>query len=132
MQPSMATSERFYSATSIVDGKEQGQTLVPGVVDWAGIGDTYFAMAAIPAQPTQGLEYHASKYEVEINPVYTGLFSWVTRNPETKQIRHLITAYVPIPADGSTNKIYTGTKDYFVLIEYNKILTEDSRKNDRY
>ncbi len=43
-------SERFYGAT-IVDGKESGQTNVPGTVDWAGIGDTYFAMAVIPSQP---------------------------------------------------------------------------------
>jgi YidC/Oxa1 family membrane protein insertase len=117
-------SQRFHG-TSIIDGKEQGQTSVPGNVDWAGIGDTYFAMAAIPAQPTQGLEYRASKYEVEINPVYTGLFSWITRRPETKQVRHLLTAYVPIAADGSTTKIYTGTKDYFVLNQYNKILSEN-------
>ncbi len=116
-------NQRFYSSY-IVDGKDQGQTGVPGNVDWAGIGDTYFAMAAIPAQPAAGLEYHASKYEVEINPVYTGIFGWIMRNPETKQVRHLLTAYVPITADGSTTRIYTGTKDYFVLSQYNKTLTE--------
>ncbi len=70
------------------------------------------------------MEFRASKYDVEIDPVYTGLFSWVTRRPETKQTRHLITAYVPIVADGSSTKIYTGTKDYFVLNQYNGILTE--------
>ncbi len=116
-------NERFYSA-SIVDGKEQGLTAVPGNVDWAGVGDTYFAMAAIPAQPIQGLEFHASKYEVEINPVYNSIFGWITRSPYTKQTRHLLSAFVPVTADGSTTKIYTGTKDYFVLSQYNGVLSE--------
>jgi YidC/Oxa1 family membrane protein insertase len=117
-------SERFHSS-SIVDDKNKGVQQVPGTVDWAGVGDTYFAMAAIPAQPTEGLEYHATQYEVEIDPVYSSIFKWITRNPETKQIRYLLSAYVPIPADGSTNKIYTGTKDSFVLSEYNEILTSE-------
>ena len=30
-----------------------------GNVDWAGVGDAYFAMAAVPATPAQGLEYRA-------------------------------------------------------------------------
>ncbi len=117
------SSQRFHGST-VVDGKEQGQQTVPGTVDWAGIGDTYFAMAAIPSQPGQGLEFRASKFEVEIDPVYTGLFSWITRNPEKKQVRHLITAYVPISADGAPTRVYTGTKDYFVLNQYNGILTQ--------
>lgn len=117
------SSERFHG-TTIVDDQETGVTQVPGSVDWAGVGDTYFAMAAIPSQPGQGLEYRASKYEVEINPVFTGIFSWITRNPETKQTRHLISAFVPVLADGASTKIYTGTKDYFVLSAYNKKITD--------
>ena len=62
----------------------------------------------------QGLNIDASKYEVEIEPFMT-VFSVGLRNPTTSETRHLMTAYVPVNADGSTTKIYTGTKDYFIL-----------------
>ncbi len=117
-------SERIHSASMIEGEKDAGNQNVAGEVDWAGVGDTYFAMAAIPARRTQGLEYHTTKYEVETEPYFDGIISWITRSPTTKQIRHRLTAYVPIVADGSTNKVYTGTKDYFVLSEYNNILTQ--------
>lgn len=105
------------------DANNQSLLAVPGTVDWAGVGDAYFAMAAIPAVQTQGLEYHASKYEVQTQPYYDGIFSWITRREKTSEMRHLVTAYVPINADGSVTKIYTGTKDYFALNDYNDILT---------
>ncbi len=111
-------------AASITDkGEDAGRLVINGETNWAGVGDAYFAMAAIPAQKTNGLEYRASKYEVVTKPFYDGIFSWILRTPTTKETRHLLTAYVPIVADGSTNKIYTGTKDYFVLNQYNEILT---------
>ena len=81
-------------------------------------------MAAIPATQTNGLEFHASKYEVQTQPYYDGIFSWILRNEKTSETRHLVTASVPVNADGSTTKIYTGTKDYFALNEYNEILTQ--------
>ena len=93
-----------------------------GAVDWAGVGDTYFAMAAVPAQPLQGLEYRATKYEVPTAPFYDGIIAWITRNQSTKLTRHLVSAYVPITADGSVTKIYTGSKDYFTLAQYNESL----------
>ncbi len=105
------------------DANNQSSLAVPGTVDWAGIGDAYFAMAAIPAAQTQGLEYHASRYEVQTQPYYDGIFSWITRSEKTSETRHLVTAHVPISADGSVTKIYTGTKDYFALNDYNDILT---------
>ena len=91
-------------------------------MDWAGVGDTYFAMAAVPAKQLQGLEYRASKYEVATEPFYDGIISWITRNQSTKLTKHLVTAYVPITTDGSVTKIYTGSKDYFTLAEYNENL----------
>ncbi|MEP6902047.1 MAG: membrane protein insertase YidC, partial [Actinomycetota bacterium] len=95
-----------------------------GAVDWGGVADAYFAMVAVPAQQTQGLEYRAYKYEFPVAPYYDGIISWVTRNQKTTETRHLVTAYVPINVDGSTTKIYAGTKDYFALSEYNKTLSE--------
>jgi YidC/Oxa1 family membrane protein insertase len=97
-----------------------------GNVSWAGVADAYFAMTAIPAAPMSGLEYHASKYDVEIEPFYDGFFSWVLRRPKTSETRHLVTAYVPISSDGATTKIYTGTKDYFALADYDKNLTAET------
>lgn len=96
-----------------------------GSISWAGVADAYFAMTAIPTAPVQGLEYRASKYEVQTEPFYDGVFSWITRNPKTSEIRHLVTAYVPVSADGSTTKIYTGTKDYFALNAYDKNLSNE-------
>lgn len=86
-----------------------------GTVDWAGVGDAYFAMAAIPATPAQGVEYKASRYDVETRPFYESIFQWVLRNEKTTETRHLVTVLLPIAADGSVNKIFTGTKDYFLL-----------------
>lgn len=117
-------AQRHQGASIIPSEKSEGNLLINGDMDWAGIGDAYFAMAAIPATQTSGLEYRATKYEVETEPFYNGIISWITRQATTKETRHLLTAYVPITADGSTNKIFTGTKDYFVLNQYSDGLTK--------
>ena len=44
-----------------------------GDVDWAGTGDAYFAMAAIPAQKMQRSRISRSKYEVETDRFLTEL-----------------------------------------------------------
>jgi YidC/Oxa1 family membrane protein insertase len=111
--------------------KENSSLAVNGDVDWAGVGDAYFAMAVIPAQKANGLEFRSSKYEVPVAPFYDGIIATITRSQTTKETRHLLTAYVPISADDSTNKIYTGAKDYFLLSEYNDILSRSlGRKID--
>ena len=97
------------------DANNNASLTVPGNVDWAGVSDSYFAMAAVPAAAKPGLEIKASKYEVQTEPFFYSIFSWVIRNPETKESRHLVTAHVPINADGSVNRIFTGSKDYFLL-----------------
>ena len=99
------------------DANNQASLSDSGMVDWAGVGDAYFAMTAIPAAPQQGLEYRAFKYDVQTQPFYDSIFSWVIRSPKTSETRHLVTAYLPIPADGSINKIFTGAKDYSLLSE---------------
>ncbi len=95
---------------------------MPGAVDWAGIGDTYFAMAAIPATPTNGLEFHGVKLEKDVEPYYDGIISWITGSKKSKVTLHRVTAHVPVNLDGSTTKIYTGTKDYFTLSNYEEKL----------
>ncbi len=116
--------EREYAASIIESGKETGKVTIDGEMDWAGIGDTYFAMAAIPSQKTSGLEFTSEKFEVKTAPHYDGIIAWITRSQTSKSTKHLMTAYVPIPTDGSPSRIYTGTKDYFVLTDYNKRLSE--------
>lgn len=80
-----------------------------GFLDWAGVGDTYFAMIAVP--PTKdnvNLEYRATKYEHPIEDAQN-----------SKETRYLITAYVPIPVNGSPNnpptRLYVGPKDHYLL-----------------
>jgi YidC/Oxa1 family membrane protein insertase len=106
---------RYQGASFKFEPDNKGVMAAPGNVDWAGVGDAYFAMAAVPAQPVKGLEYRAEKYEFPVEPYHDGIISWVTGNAKTSETRHLITAYLPIAADGSVTKVYTGPKDYFAL-----------------
>lgn len=123
----IARHQGYYSFEYDANGKA---TLpVPGVVDWAGVGDAYFAMAAIPATQTQGLELRAEKYEVETDPYFTSIFQWIMRSSQTKETRHLVTAYLPITADGSVNRVFTGTKDYFLLSNLDKPITDQVGRN---
>jgi YidC/Oxa1 family membrane protein insertase len=97
------------------DANNQATLTDNGPIDWVGMSDAYFGMAAIPATPLQTVEYRASKYDVPIAPVYENIFRWVIRSPKTTETRHLVTAYMPVATDGSVTQIYTGTKDYFLL-----------------
>ena len=73
-----------------------------GPVDWAGVGDTYFAMVAVPLKPTEGLEYRTVAYEHKPQ----------SGSPEK---RYLITGFVPVPTDGTHTLIYSGPKDHYLL-----------------
>src|SRR5829696_7382824 len=81
-----------------------------GPMDWAGVADTYFAMVAVPSKRTEGLEYRTISYE---------------HKPEkgTPEKRFLITAFVPIPSDGSRTVIYSGPKDHYLLTEGSQDIT---------
>jgi YidC/Oxa1 family membrane protein insertase len=107
------------------DSNRRGVLPEPGVLDWAGVGDAYFAMVAIPATRTQGLEYEAFSYDVETKPFFSGIFSWIFRSETTSETRHMVTSFVPVTSDGTTTKIFTGTKDYFLLTSLNSALTND-------
>ena len=104
-----------YQGASFKFDNDQGSMPAPGKVDWAGVGDAYFAMVAVPSTQTEGLTYQASKYEFPMEPYHDGIMSWITGNVKTSETRHLITASVPVAADGSVTRIYTGPKDYFAL-----------------
>jgi YidC/Oxa1 family membrane protein insertase len=80
-----------------------------GLVDWAGVGDTYFAMVAIPQEKKEGLEYRTAMIErsVEVN------------GKQSKQAGYLITAHVPISTEGVPTVLYVGPKDHYLLNEAN-------------
>src|SRR5205085_379277 len=98
---------QFFPGKSIHDTKEHpDQQSVNGTIDWAGIGDTYFAMLAIPPKMTQGLEFHTSRYEHD--------------DGGKKEERFLITSLLAVPADGSPTRIYVGPKDIYLLDDASK------------
>jgi YidC/Oxa1 family membrane protein insertase len=75
---------------------------------WAGVADTYFAMLAIPAAATSGIEYKVSHlYQHEHNG--------------TKETRYLLTAHVPV-GEGKPAKLFVGPKDISVLEQTDKDL----------
>ncbi|MBV9240776.1 MAG: membrane protein insertase YidC [Acidobacteria bacterium] len=106
---------RHLGASLTYDANGNAVLAENGNIDWAGVGDAYFSMAAVPQTAGQGLEYRASKYDVQTAPFYTSVFKWVIRSSETTETRHLITAFLPIASDGSVTKVFTGPKDYFLL-----------------
>ena len=83
------------------NGETSDSQTVSGPVEWAGVVDTYFGMVAIPPKPVEGLAFRTLKYEHEVNG--------------TKEERFLITAYLPIPSDGSITRLYVGPKDHYLL-----------------
>lgn len=99
---SVAGKIERHAPNAINENKSSPDHLVlPGVVDWAGVGDTYFAMAAIPARPLEGLEYFSAAYE------------W--KNGAKPEKRYLLRGLVPVTADGSRTIVYVGPKDHYLL-----------------
>ena len=86
-----------------------------GPMDWAGVADTYFAMVAVPPKQTDGLEYRTVAYE---------------HKPEgaAAEKRFLITAWVPIPADGSRTLIYSGPKDHYLLTHSSQEISQSLQR----
>jgi len=95
------SSQLFYGTSIHGNEGSQDRQVAGGTVDWAGVGDTYFAMVAIPPKPTEGLEFRTAKYEHEAEG--------------NKEERFLLTAYVNVPADGSLTRLYVGPKDHDLL-----------------
>lgn len=101
-----AGTSRPYAATVHKNKETPDRLNVSGPVDWAAVGDTYFAMVAVPSRPTQGLEYRTTKYEQEVDG--------------KKEERFLITGLLSIPADGTRTRIYVGPKDHYLLDSVSK------------
>jgi YidC/Oxa1 family membrane protein insertase len=84
-----------------INHKNGDRLTMNGPVDWAGVGDTYFAMIAVPAKKSEGLEFRTTQFDYQGNG-----------KPES---RYLVSALIPVPADGSPTRIYTGPKDHYLL-----------------
>jgi len=95
------SSQLFYGTSIHGNEGSPDRQVVGGTVDWAGVGDTYFAMVAIPPKPTEGLEFRTVKYQHEADG--------------NKEERFLLTAYVNVPAEGSLTRLYVGPKDHDLL-----------------
>ena len=94
--------QRHVAAKINSDSSSPDRLVLNGPMDWAGVADTYFAMVAIPPQRENGVEYRTVSYEYK-------------PNNGTAEKRFLITAFVPVRADGSRTVIYAGPKDHYLL-----------------
>ncbi len=93
--------ERHPAAGINTNKNSPDHLVLNGPVDWAGVGDTYFAMVAVPDKRTDGLEYRTVQYDYQANGKL--------------EKRYLVTAFVPIGADGTHTIIYAGPKDHYLL-----------------
>ena len=98
------TLERHPPAGINGNSSSPDRLVLNGSMDWAGVADTYFGMVAVPDKKTEGLEYRTTAYEHK-------------HNGGSPEKRFLITAYVPIAADGSRTIIYAGPKDHDLLTQ---------------
>jgi YidC/Oxa1 family membrane protein insertase len=95
------SAQIFYGASVHTNEGSPDRQVVGGTIDWAAVGDTYFAMAAVPSKPSDSLELRTAKYEHDANG--------------SKEERYLITALLNVPADGTTTRLFVGPKDHNIL-----------------
>jgi YidC/Oxa1 family membrane protein insertase len=95
------SAQIFYGASVHDNEGSPGRQVIGGTIDWAAVGDTYFAMAAVPPKPSDSFELRTAKYEQDANG--------------SKEERFLITALLNVPADGSTTRLFVGPKDHNIL-----------------
>src|SRR6201991_775907 len=103
--------ERHLAASINGNSKSPDRLVLNGPVDWAGVADTYFAMVAVPPKKSEGLEYHTVAYEHKPNG--GAAEKW-----------YLVTALVPVPADGSNTVIYAGPKDHYLLTSASDLVSK--------
>lgn len=103
--------ERHLAASINGNSKSPDRLVLNGPVDWAGVADTYFAMVAVPPKKTEGLEYYTVAYEHK-------------PNGRAAEKWYLITALVPVPADGSNTVIYAGPKDHYLLTAASELVSK--------
>ena len=103
--------QRHLAASINGNSSSPDHLVLPGPTDWAGVADTYFAMVAVPPKEVEGLEYRTVAYEHKPNG--GAAEKW-----------YLITAFVPVPADGSPIVIYSGPKDHYLLTGASELVSK--------
>jgi YidC/Oxa1 family membrane protein insertase len=93
--------ERHPAAGINTNKNSPDRLVLAGPVDWAGVGDTYFAMVAVPDRRSDGLEYRTIQYDYKANG--------------KAEKRYLVTGLLPVGAAGSHTIIYVGPKDHYLL-----------------
>ncbi len=107
--------ERHAAAAINANKTSPDRLSLTGPVDWAGVGDTYFAMVAIPSKRFEGLEYRTIQYNHRTNG--------------SQESRYLVSAFVPIPSDGSKTALYVGPKDHYILTGAGEKVQESAGRN---
>lgn len=105
------TVERHLASSINGNSSSPDRLSLGGPTGWAGVADTYFGMVVVPPKTTEGLEYRTTAYEHK-------------HDGSAPEKRFLITAYVPIPSDGSPSIVYTGPKDHYLLEESSEHVTK--------
>lgn len=107
--------ERHLAASINGNSSSPDRLTLNGPVDWAGVADTYFAMVAVPPKQVEGLEYRTVAYEHKPNG--GAAEKW-----------YLITALVPVRADGSPSVIYAGPKDHYLLTNASELISKTAQR----
>ena len=102
--------ERHPAAGINTNKNSPDRLVLSGPVDWAGVGDTYFAMVAVPDRRSDGLEYRTVQYDFQANG--------------KAEKRYLVTGLVPVSAAGSHTIIYVGPKDHYLLTSASKEISQ--------
>jgi YidC/Oxa1 family membrane protein insertase len=86
---------------SAINEKEENpdRELFEGNLQWAGVGDTYFAMVAIPKGKVQRVEYRTRPFDF--------------KKEQGSEKRFLLTGYLPLTSRDFI--IYAGPKDHYIL-----------------
>jgi YidC/Oxa1 family membrane protein insertase len=103
---------RVYSSEVAENKETPGIKPIGGQVQWAGVCDTYFAMALVPGQPVPGIEFRTEKYAYP-------------SDANKKEDRIAITALVPLPTNGAASFLYTGPKDHEQLQHTGRELSQN-------
>ncbi|HEX8845731.1 MAG TPA: membrane protein insertase YidC [Pyrinomonadaceae bacterium] len=109
--------ERYYSSALADSQQAPRKHLVNGTIDWSAVGDTYFAMAVIPAQKTERLEFSTKGYKHPILGDAQG----------KEEDRYLITGHVPIPVGDVPTTLYVGPKDHYILSDASDYISGASK-----
>jgi YidC/Oxa1 family membrane protein insertase len=111
--------ERITAAA--INEKHADHLTASGAINWTAIGDTYFAMVAVPSKTSEGIEYHTVQYD---HPTKEERFLCFKTGGKPEK-RYLISAFVPIPTDGSRTLVYVGPKDHYILTSASGEITRE-------